>query len=104
MIRQTVLFAGADASGNLGLWETTGTAMRSAVFAALFLSGAALAARAEEGMWTFNNFPSEAVALAYGFKPDQAWLDHVRLSSLRLAGGPTNLTGALATSGSFASA
>jgi Peptidase S46 len=45
------------------------------------------AARADEGMWTLNAFPSERVKAAYGFAPDQAWLDHVRLSSLRLARG-----------------
>ena len=44
-------------------------------------------ARADEGMWTFNNFPSDRVAKKYGFRPDQAWLDHVRLSSARLAQG-----------------
>ena len=45
------------------------------------------AAQAEEGMWTFNNFPSKAVGEKYGFTPSQAWLDHVRLASLRIAGG-----------------
>jgi hypothetical protein len=44
-------------------------------------------ARADEGMWTFNNFPSDRVAKKYGFRPDQAWLDNVRLSSARLAQG-----------------
>ncbi|BAC90569.1 S46 family peptidase [Gloeobacter violaceus] len=43
--------------------------------------------RAEEGMWTYDNFPSEQVAKKYGFKPDAAWLERVRLASLRLAGG-----------------
>jgi hypothetical protein len=38
-------------------------------------------------MWTFNNFPAEKVEQAYGFRPTQAWLDHVRLSSVRLAEG-----------------
>jgi len=42
---------------------------------------------ADEGMWTFNNFPAAKVGQAYGFTPDQAWLDHVRTSSVRLAGG-----------------
>jgi hypothetical protein len=42
---------------------------------------------ADEGMWTFNNFPSKTVGTKYGFTPSQAWLDHVRLSSLRIAGG-----------------
>jgi hypothetical protein len=45
------------------------------------------AARAEEGMWTFDAFPSAKVGAAYGFAPDQKWLDHVRLSALRLTGG-----------------
>lgn len=47
----------------------------------------ASSAHAEEGMWTFNRFPSERVKEAYGFAPDQAWLDHVRLASVRLAQG-----------------
>jgi hypothetical protein len=47
----------------------------------------AVTARADEGMWTFNRFPAEKVGKAYGFTPDQKWLDHVRLSSLRLEGG-----------------
>ena len=43
--------------------------------------------RAEEGMWTFDNFPAKAVGTKYGFTPSQAWLDHVRAASLRIAGG-----------------
>ena len=45
------------------------------------------AARADEGMWTFDNFPSKTVAQKYGFEPSRAWLDHVRAASLRIAGG-----------------
>ena len=48
---------------------------------------AAAAAHADEGMWTFDNFPSDAVKAKYGFGPDKPWLEHVRLSSVRLAGG-----------------
>ncbi|HRE90031.1 MAG TPA: S46 family peptidase [Myxococcota bacterium] len=44
-------------------------------------------AHAEEGMWTFNRFPSDTVEKLYGFKPDAAWLEKVRLSSARLAQG-----------------
>jgi hypothetical protein len=44
-------------------------------------------AQADEGMWTFNNFPSEKVKQAYGFAPDRQWLNHVQLSSIRLARG-----------------
>jgi len=42
---------------------------------------------AEEGMWTFNNFPTQKVRQKYGFAPDQQWLDNIRLSSVRLAEG-----------------
>ncbi len=45
------------------------------------------AAKADEGMWLLNDFPSAQVEKLYGFKPSQAWLDHVRLSAVRLAQG-----------------
>jgi hypothetical protein len=44
-------------------------------------------AAADEGMWTFNNFPTDAVARKYGFKAEQPWLDTLRLGSARLAQG-----------------
>ena len=44
-------------------------------------------ASADEGMWTFNNFPKDRVEKAYGFKVTDAWLDNLRLSSVRLAQG-----------------
>jgi hypothetical protein len=39
---------------------------------------------ADEGMWTFDNFPSSAVQQIYGANIAPAWLDHVRLSTIRL--------------------
>ena len=42
---------------------------------------------ADEGMWTFNKIPAKKMMEKYGFAPDQAWLDHLRLSSLRFPGG-----------------
>jgi hypothetical protein len=48
---------------------------------------APLAARADEGMWTFDAFPKDRVQQKYGFAPSDAWLEHARLSSVRLAGG-----------------
>jgi len=57
-------------------------------FAAFCLAAALpLAARADEGMWTFDNFPSAKVAKKYGFGPDGKWLSEAQLSSVRLAGG-----------------
>src|SRR5713226_2789216 len=48
-----------------------------------------LATRAwsEEGMWTYDNFPSAEVKRRYGFEPTAAWLEHVRLASAKLAQG-----------------
>ena len=54
-----------------------------------------LALHAEEGMWTFDNPPVKQLKEKYNFTPNQAWLDHVRLSSVRLNDGG---------SGSFVSA
>ncbi|HVV27835.1 MAG TPA: S46 family peptidase [Rhizomicrobium sp.] len=45
------------------------------------------AARADEGMWTFDNFPSAAVKAKYGVTIDQAWLDRVQAASVRLSSG-----------------
>jgi hypothetical protein len=39
---------------------------------------------ADEGMWTFDNFPADAVKKAYGVDVTPPWLDRVRLSTIRL--------------------
>jgi hypothetical protein len=54
---------------------------------AILLLGAAVAVPAEEGMWTFDNVPLKQLEARYGFKATQEWLDHVRLSSVRLNDG-----------------
>src|SRR5688572_15629327 len=59
--------------------------LASAAFAVS--SFAAAPAAAEEGMWTFDAFPAERVREAYGWAPDQAWLDNVRAAAVRLTGG-----------------
>src|SRR5579859_2960019 len=43
--------------------------------------------RAEEGMWTFDNPPIKQLGEKYHFTPTREWLDHVRLSSVRLNDG-----------------
>jgi len=51
------------------------------------LLAAAPAIHAEEGMWTFDNPPLKQLATKYNFHPSQEWLDHLRLSSVRLNDG-----------------
>jgi outer membrane protein assembly factor BamB/uncharacterized protein YeaO (DUF488 family) len=42
---------------------------------------------ADEGMWTFDNPPRAIWKERYRFEPSDAWLDHLRLSSVRLVEG-----------------
>ena len=56
------------------------------LLAAMFLA-VTIFAVADEGMWTFNNLPIKLIQQKYGFTPTQQWLDHVRLSSVRLNDG-----------------
>ncbi|MEW6207082.1 MAG: S46 family peptidase [Acidobacteriota bacterium] len=45
------------------------------------------APRADEGMWTFDNPPLGRWKEKYNFTPSREWLDHVRLSSVRINDG-----------------
>jgi len=57
---------------------------------ALSLLAAALAApiaRADEGMWTFDNPPLEKLQKEYGFTPTHEWLDHVEHACVNFGGG-----------------
>ena len=47
----------------------------------------ALPAAADEGMWPFNNVPAKDLQRKYHWAPDQAWLDRVRLASVRFNNG-----------------
>ncbi len=44
-------------------------------------------AMADEGMWTFDSFPTAKVKQLYGWAPDAKWLERVRKASVRLEGG-----------------
>ena len=55
--------------------------------AASALALPATAASADEGMWTFDAFPTAQMKADYGFAPDQAWLDRVQAAAVRLTGG-----------------
>jgi len=62
--------------------------MRHMLFAsaAVLAFAAASSARAEEGMWTYDNFPIARANQTLGTNIDQAWLDRVRLSSVKFGG------------------
>jgi hypothetical protein len=47
----------------------------------------AVPALADEGMWTYDNFPAAKMRAKYGWAPDAAWLEHARLGSIRLTLG-----------------
>jgi Peptidase S46 len=46
---------------------------------------ASTTSRADEGMWTFDNFPATAVKSKYGADITPAWLDRVRTATIRLS-------------------
>lgn len=47
---------------------------------------AATSANAEEGMWTFDNFPADRMRAEMDWAPDQAWLDRAMVGTARLPG------------------
>ena len=61
--------------------------MRTPALAILCTLALAPSARADEGMWTYNSFPKAAVKQKYHFDVTDAWLEHVRLSSVRFNNG-----------------
>ncbi|MBA3049779.1 S46 family peptidase [Brevundimonas sp.] len=62
------------------------TASIAAVAGVLALMATPTSARADEGMWTFDNFPIQTVNDKYGTHIDQAWLDRVRNAAVRIQG------------------
>lgn len=68
---------------------------RSILFAMIGACVTLAPAPADEGMWTFDNPPTQLIQEKYHFTLTKEWLDHVRLSSVRLNDGG---------SGSFVSA
>jgi hypothetical protein len=60
--------------------------MRAAAAALGVLAFASTPAAGNEGMWTFDNFPTARMRQEMGWAPDQAWLDRVMAGSARLPG------------------
>jgi len=64
--------------------------LRCAGWAALAVLGSlelSSPARADEGMWPFNHLPKATLKKKYDFDASDAWIGHVRRSSIRLSVG-----------------
>lgn len=61
--------------------------MKKILVPAIALMLLAADARADEGMWTFDNFPAGTVKTKYGVTIDKAWLDRVQGAAVRLSSG-----------------
>src|SRR2546426_3529808 len=57
------------------------------VLALFSLQTLQFSARADEGMWTFNNVPRAEIKKRYGFEVTDAWLKKVQLASVRFNNG-----------------
>ncbi len=69
--------------------------LRQSLFVLIFIAAASSSARADEGMWPFNNPPLKQLKEKYQFEPTPQWLEHLQKSSVRFNSGG---------SGSFVSA
>ncbi len=66
----------------------------AAVFASMFL-GVSARASADEGMWLLNHLPKDDLKAKYGFVPDDAWVEMVQRSCIRVdAGGSASFVSA----------
>jgi hypothetical protein len=56
----------------------------SLLLTVILFSSIAAPGLADEGMWTFDNPPRKQWKERYNFEPSDAWLEHVRLASVRV--------------------
>jgi hypothetical protein len=67
--------------------QTSKLRRRLAAIASCGLLLGCMPLRSDEGMWTFDNPPTKQLEAKYHFTPTREWLDHVRLSCVRLNDG-----------------
>jgi hypothetical protein len=61
---------------------TTRRLFRSALAAASAVAACATSARADEGMWLFNQPPAKVLKDRYDFDAAPAWLEHLQQSAV----------------------
>jgi len=61
--------------------------LRKAALLPLLALALALPARADEGLWTFDNLPLDRMKAKYGFAPDAALLKRLQAATVRFPGG-----------------
>ncbi len=66
--------------------RTSGSCASAWLACAMFV-GSITVARADEGVWTFDHPPTQAIKSTYGFDVGREWLDALRLSAVRVGGG-----------------
>jgi hypothetical protein len=79
----------------MSVLRAAGPLARPMAALAIFVFTLTVQPSADEGMWTFDHPPTAAIQQRYGFTLTPAWLEHLRLSSVRFNDGG---------SGSFVSA
>jgi hypothetical protein len=80
-------YIGVPVSGNSKKGGLVKGNLLAALAAMTAIYALCVASFADEGMWTFDNFPSKTVKEKYGVTIDRAWLDHVRGAAVRLSTG-----------------
>ena len=65
------------------------SASPSVLCALLFVVSVTTVARADEGLWLFNEPPLDQLKSKYDFSPDKAWFEHLQKSSVRFNNGGT---------------
>ncbi len=88
LLLSAIIFAGCSSSTKAPSTENTSTAPKAKVETQVY--GVNLdtvkAGKFDTGkMWTFDNPPVDYFEETYGFRPDEMWLNKVRMSALRFA-------------------
>ena len=88
MARPAPFFLAADAPSAKNKADERPTALMINLKPLLFVCAAfAAAARADEGMWLYNQPPRQILHDLYGFDPDEAWLEHLQKASVHVGSG-----------------